>query len=321
MHGPAALAAVAGLAAALGCGDHATAPETTREPLVAGEGRIAVPGGEVHYEIVGSGTAVPLLVLHGGPGVSSVYLSPLRGLADERPVVFYDQLGAGQSDRPDDPSLWTLERSLDELEAVRDALGLDEVLLYGHSWGASLAASYLLDREHRGVHAAVLAGPMLDTQMWLDDAKVLLAGLPEDVRETIERNEAAGTTSSEEYAAAAEAFYRQHLCRTDPWPPELQEAISTWNFDVYGTMWGPSEFHATGNLRDFSVVDRLPQLDVPVLYVSGRYDEVLPETLARFDSLTPRSRMVVIDDASHLAMLERPDEYLRVLRDFLRKQD
>ena len=99
------------------------------------EGRVPVPGGNVWYRSVGEG-GVPLLALHGGPGAPSDYLKPLEQLADRRRVVFYDQLGCGNSDIPDDRSLWTVERFMDELDAVRDALGLDRVHLFGSSWAA-----------------------------------------------------------------------------------------------------------------------------------------------------------------------------------------
>src|SRR5712692_7209597 len=104
-----------------------------------GEGYIQVPGGRVWYRIVGNGPRTPLLVLHGGRGAASYYLKPLAALADERPVIFYDQLGTGHSDHPPDTTTPRLERLVDELARVRLALGLKEVHLYGHSWGAVLA--------------------------------------------------------------------------------------------------------------------------------------------------------------------------------------
>ena len=100
----------------------------------AEEGYVDVEGGRVWRCVLGGGPGAPLLLLHGGPGAPSYYMSPLGALADERRVIFYDQLGAGRSDRPDDASLWRVERFVDELATVRDALGLDEIHLLGHSW-------------------------------------------------------------------------------------------------------------------------------------------------------------------------------------------
>src|SRR5919206_2191398 len=95
------------------------------------EGYVDVPGGRVWYRIAGGGAGMPLLCLHGGPGFCHDYIERLAELGDERPVVFYDQLGCGRSERPDDPSLWRVERSVAELEAVRRALGLDRLHVFG----------------------------------------------------------------------------------------------------------------------------------------------------------------------------------------------
>ena len=104
------------------------------------EGFVAVPGGRVWYKVVGSGSGTPLLLLHGGPGATSHYLEPLSALGDERPVIFYDQLGCGRSDRPSDTNLWRVERFVEELKMVRQTLGLRRLHILGHSWGAMLAA-------------------------------------------------------------------------------------------------------------------------------------------------------------------------------------
>jgi proline iminopeptidase len=290
----------------------------TRRELASGEGFIEVPGGRVWYEIVGSGTATPLLLLHGGPGAPSRYLDPLRGLADERPVVFYDQLGGGKSDRPDDEGLWTADRFVRELQVVRDALGLDQVHLFGHSWGTMLAVEYMLT-EPAGVKSLILASPALDIPRWLEDTNRLKAELPAEIQEAIDRHENAGTTDSEEYQAATMEFYRRHLCRSDPWPVELEEAFANFGWDVYAKMWGPSEFHATGSLADFDVSDRLGEITVPTLFTAGRYDEATPETTAWFQSLVPGSSLEIFEESAHMTMLDEPQAYIQALRRFLQQ--
>lgn len=126
------LTALAGVLLTAGCQSSGIEP---------GEGYVDVPGGKVWYRVVGGGDRTPLLLLHGGPGSPSYYLEPLGALADERPVVFYDQLGAGRSDQPTDTTLWRVDRFVEELAAVRAALGLDEVHILGHSWGTMLAST------------------------------------------------------------------------------------------------------------------------------------------------------------------------------------
>lgn len=222
----------------------------TSSGLKPGEGHIEVPGGRVWYRIVGSGRATPLLLLHGGPGAPSYYLERLAALADERPVIFYDQLGCGRSDRPTDPSLWRIERFVEELRRVRNELGVDKVHILGHSWGSMLAVDYMLTNP-TGVQSVVLAGPALNIPRYIHDVQALRAALPVAVQETLKRHEDAGTTDSTEYQEATQVFYKRHLSRLDPWPSELQKTMEGLGGEVYNAMWGPSEFFATGPLKDY----------------------------------------------------------------------
>src|SRR5258707_11653023 len=181
------------------------------------EGFIAVEGGRVWYRIAGEArTGVPLLILHGGPGYPHDYLEPLEELSDERPVIFYDQLGCGKSDRPDDKTLWRIDRFVLELAQVRAALGLDRMHLFGHSWGTMLAVDYLLS----GASAAslILASPALSIPRWRADAHIYLATLPTEIRKTLTRHEAARTTHTTEYHEATLEYYQRDLCPIDPWP-------------------------------------------------------------------------------------------------------
>jgi proline iminopeptidase len=282
------------------------------------EGHVAVPGGQVWFKIVGSGPGTPLLLLHGGPGAPSHYLDRLGQLGDERPVIFYDQLGCGRSDRPSNTNLWRVERFVEELAAVRRALGLKRVHLFGHSWGTMLATDYLLTRP-RGVRSVTLASPCLSAPRFVRDANELRAQLPPDVQLALQRHEAAGTTDSTEYQAAVAVFMKRHLCRQEPWPPELTNAIAGFGDRVYNFMWGPSEFHVTGTLKDYDRTSRLAELHLPVLYTTGRFDETTPATTAWYQGLTPNARLEVFEQSAHMPMLEETDRYLAVMRAFLRE--
>ncbi len=246
--------------------------------LQPGEGYIQVDGGKVWYRIVGSRNATPLLLLHGGPGVPSDYLNPLAALADERPVIFYDQLGCGRSDHIEDTSLMTVDRYVRELGQVRAGLGLDKVHLLGHSWGAMLATDYMLTGP-KSVQSLIFASPAISIPLWLRDAQKLVATLPEDVQETIARHQEAGTFDSPEYQEAIMTFYRKYLGRKLPWSKDVENSLANMSEAVYGYMWGPSEFHATGTLRDYDRTDRLGELSVPTLFTTGEYDEAMPETV------------------------------------------
>jgi proline iminopeptidase len=287
-----------------------------KHSLGQGEGYVEVPGGKVWYRVVGSGDATPLVLLHGGPGGACDYLAPLAKLADQRPVVFYDQLGSGKSDRPDDPTLWRIERFVEELAQVRKRLGLNEIHLYGHSWGTMLAVDYMLTGP-RGVRSLVLASPCLSAPRWVEDAGKYIAELPPETRDIIRRNEQAGTTNSEEYQKAARQYLNRHVCRLDPWPPELQKAFDGISRTVYETMWGPSEFYPTGSLKGYDRTGRLGEISVPTLFTAGRYDEATPAATAWYRSLVPGASLKTFERSSHLTMHEEPDAYVAALRQFL----
>lgn len=296
----------------------------THQPPLIREGRVAVVGGEVWYRVVGADKAgVPLLVLHGGPGVPHDYMQPLESLADQRPVVFYDQLGCGNSDRPADPSLWTIERYIDELATVRSALKLSRVHILGHSWGTMLAVDYMLQRHPDGVVSLTLAGPALSMERWVADQRVWLLELPKQIQDSIRKSEAAGTFQTPEYLAAIGAFYAQHVCRLDPWPDYVRRALSPEKMgqEVYLYMSGPSEFSITGTLRNYERVDRLKEIKTPTLFICGRYDEATPAATEYYHNNLPGSRFAVIEDASHLTWSEQPAAFNRVLRDFLRRTE
>lgn len=289
----------------------------SRENPQPGQGFIEVPGGPVWYRVSGTGPGIPLLVLHGGPGGRICGYSRLDVLGNERPIVRYDQLGSGRSGRPDDPSLWTVERFVEELHTVRQQLGLDEMHLLGHSWGGSLAAAYVLEKGTDGIASVILSSPLLSTRMWIEDANFLRSQLPEDVQRTLTEHEQAGTTDSDKYQAASDVFYERHVYggeRAES-PPECDGA-PPGRF-VYETMWGPTEFHATGTLIDFDVTDRLHEIDVPVLFIAGQFDEARPERIAEFQQLIPGSKLIVILDAAHGTLSKKPDEYRSILEHFL----
>jgi len=287
------------------------------EPAGPGEGFVMATGGPVWYRVTGTGDGVPLLVLHGGPGGTSCGFARLDPLGSERPVVRYDQLGTGRSGRPEDLSLWTVDRFIEELHLVRHQLGLERMHLLGHSWGGSLAAAYVLEKGTGGIVSLTLSSPLLSTPQWIADANLLRGLLPEDVQRTLAEHEAAGTTDSEEYQAATEVFYERHLYGGEK-PPEAEAcAGAPWNPVIYEYMWGPTEFYATGTLIDFDVTSRLHQINIPVLFITGEFDEARPETVQGFQSLIEGARFEVIEDAGHATLSRKPEQYRAILEAFL----
>jgi len=294
------------------------------EMIPTHEGIISYSGHNLAYRVVGAGEvpeALPLLVLHGGPGASYDYLQPLETLAQHgRRVIFYDQLGSGRSDHPEDPGLWTVDYYVAEVEGVRAALGLERLHLLGHSWGGMLGMEYALTQPS-GLESLTIASSPANAQLWVSEANRLLSELPQDIQDTIRQHEEAGTIDSPEFQAASLQFYQRHVCRLNPWPPYV-----TRSFDflaeypqVYNVMQGHSEFVITGSLKDWDVTSRLAEITVPVLITSGRFDEATPSVAGAVHAAINGSQWVLFESSSHMAHVEETEGYVQVLSDFLER--
>ncbi|UOQ99385.1 proline iminopeptidase-family hydrolase [Hymenobacter sp. 5317J-9] len=291
---------------------------TLRAQSTTKEGYIPVPGGKVWYQILGADKpGVPLLVLHGGPGSGSGAFGNFTALADERPVILYDQLGCGKSDRPDNPSLWTLPRYVEEVDAVVRALGYPKLHLLGHSWGTTLATEYVLTKKPPQVVSLIESSPWLDTRRWIADAQRYVAELPPAQRAAFKLENAPDSASQRKYQQAVDYYYSLHVYRNRP-------KVLTWQKgggkQAYETMWGKNETTSTGNMKNYSRVASLKNLTLPVLYLCGRYDEATPTSTAYFQQRTPHARLVVLENASHTAYREVPEAYFKAVRDFLHHQ-
>jgi proline-specific peptidase len=287
----------------------------------AGEGRLPFRGHEIWYRVVGDGEEsgkLPVLLLHGGPGATHDYLESLEALAGTgRRAIFYDQLGCGQSDLPEDPSLYTVELFVDEVGAVRRELGLDRIHLFGSSWGGMLAMEYALTQP-AGLASLVLASSPASIPQWVAETGRLRAQLPQDVQETLSRHEEAGTTDSQEYEDACLVFYKRHVCRLDDWPEYVLRSFDFMQRHglVYRTMNGPSEFHVTGTLREWDVSGRLGEIRAPALVVTGEHDEATPAINRTVTEGIPGARSVILPGCSHMAHVEDPEGYTQLLDGF-----
>jgi proline-specific peptidase len=287
------------------------------------EGRIPFRGYETWWRSVGpddGNDAIPLLCLHGGPGANWLHVKPYEALADERRVVFYDQLGSGNSavEAPHDSSMWTPELYVEEVDVVREALGLDRVHVLGHSWGGMLGMAWAATQPDGLVSLIVESSPP-SVPDWLVEIQRLRSELPPEVEATLRRHEEAGTTDSPEYEEAVMVFYKRHLCRVEPWPDWLNEcfAILEANPEVYHAMNGPSEFHVIGTIRDFDVTPQLGRIQAPTLLFCGRYDEVTPATVGAAHRAIPGSELVVMEESSHMSQAEEPEKTLELVRGFI----
>jgi L-proline amide hydrolase len=270
--------------------------------------------------------ALPLFVLHGGPGMAHNYVRNIAELADEtgRTVIHYDQIGCGNSTHLPDAAadFWTPDLFVDEFHTVRSALGIDEYHVLGQSWGGMLGAEIAV-RQPAGVASLVICNSPASMALWMAGCAELRAQLPAETQAALTRHEEAGTVSDPEYLQATNEFYLRHLCRVEPMPRDLIDTITQMEDEptVYHTMNGPNEFHVLGTLRDWSIIDRLHLITAPTLVIAGEFDEATPATWQPYVEHIPDVQSHVFPDTSHCSHLEKPEEFRAVVAEFLMKRD
>jgi L-proline amide hydrolase len=291
------------------------------------EGRAPFQGYETWYRICGNlrSGLTPLVVAHGGPGCTHDYVDAFRDIAETgRAVVHYDQLGNGRSTHlPDEPAgFWQPGLFLAELDSLLRHLGISEDYTFlGQSWGGMLGAEHAV-LAPAGLKALILANSPPSMALWLRAAAQLRSQLPQAVQAVLLEHEAAGTYDSREYKAATQVFYQRHVCRLDPLPEEVKRTFDAMDADptVYRAMNGPTEFHVIGPLKDWSVIDRLHRITVPVLLISGRHDEATPEVVQPFADHIGDVEWVIFENSSHMPHVEERAACMRVVSDFLQRK-
>ncbi len=323
-----------GAAAAAGAAARAASPAleaATREPgpntpgeagmvKTAGIRLIPIDGGKykVWTKKVGAGK-IKVLTLHGGPGVTHEYFECFEDFLPQHGIEFYyyDQLGSAYSDQPDDPSLWTVDRFREEVEQVRQALGLEDFYLLGHSWGGMLGIEYAL-KYQKHLKALVISSMTASIPSYMAYAAKLRAALPKETIAILDKYEATGDYGNPEYEKAMfETVYARHICRLDPWPDPVARAFKHMNAKVYNTMQGPNEFVITGNFKDWDRWKDLSKIAVPTFLPVGRYDEMSAVDIQRMGTLIPRSRVHVCEKGSHLCLWDDQESYFAGLLKFI----
>jgi L-proline amide hydrolase len=291
------------------------------------EGTIPFKGYQTWYRIVGEGEEpgkLPLLCLHGGPGACHDYLESLDAMVDTgRRVIYYDQLGCGNSAIPESkPEMWTVPLFVEEVNVVRRALGLERIHLLGQSWGGMLAMEYMFTQP-TGVASVTIASSPSSMIQWVEEANKLRQELPPEVEAALQQHEAAGTTDSPEYQEAMNVFYARHVCRVIPNPEYVQRSFTKLgaNPEVYMTMNGPSEFHVVGTLKHWDVRHRLPEINAPTLVTSGRYDEATPIIAETVKNGVRGAEWVLFEESSHMAHVEEAERYMQVLGAFIAQHE
>ena len=282
--------------------------------------RVSVDGYEVVTYSYGSGDNV-LFLLNGGPGLPCDYLrDPHIFLAEEGyRIVAFDQLGCGKSDRPDDPSLWSITRYVEEVETVRKTLGLEKINLLGQSWGGWLSIEYALTYPD-AIQSLVLANTCGDLPHLTTELNRMRDALGSETVAMMLHHESMETIDHPEYQAAITILNYRHVCRLKEWPSSLLASVNDWNMGPYGTMQGPNEFLYIGNLKDWNRISEMARLKMPTLIITGTHDEIGPACALRMHNALPNSKVVVFPNSSHVPFYEEPEDYFAALRSFLSAQ-
>jgi proline iminopeptidase len=282
------------------------------------EDYVEVNGGKVWYEVFGSGPKAPVLLLHGGPGGTSFSFEPLKELGYDGPIIFWEQLGSGRSEAITDTTLMTIENYVDQVERLRKHLGLKDFVLYGHSWGTMLGMDYYLTYPEE-VKAIIFSSPLFSTDLWIADADTLIATLPDSVQQVIRYHESIGEYEHPDYQEATKLYYSLYVTRKERPVADRSHLNFVSGANVYLYMWGPSEFTSTGTLRNYDRLEYLPQIKVPVLLMTGEYDEARPNTVKYYHRLVPNSQFAVIPDAAHSTLNDNKEATLKEVKEFLDK--
>ncbi|KAI9644492.1 hypothetical protein NHQ30_006513 [Ciborinia camelliae] len=279
------------------------------------------------YKIVGSlESGPPLVALHGGPGAGHNYLLSLTDLHEKYgiPIVFYDQIGSGRSthlrEKKDDATFWTFDLYMRELDNLVDHLQLraSGFYLLGQSWGGMFGSQYAIGRP-RGLKKLVICGGPASIPLLVKGFEMLIAQLPPDVREAIEDCNRRGDYSSHQFEKAAAVFYARHVCRLDPYPPEVSATFENMKDDptAYLTLQGPSEFVVVGSFKDWEGWPEGHKIQVPTLLINGRYDEATDLCMEPWFRTIPKVRWVTLENSSHMGHWEDRDRFMEVCGGFL----
>src|SRR5438105_6412618 len=292
------------------------------------EGFVDANGLMIYYKTLGKGD--PLVILHGGPGASHDYFLPyLLPLARHNRLVFIDERGSGRSQKVEDPAGYTVEHMVEDVEAVRQALGLGKINLLGHSYGGVLAQAYALKYQKNRTHL-ILGSTFASTAAMNDVLAREKQGMEPEARQKLQAFEDAGLFGKgkpwernrypNDYAVLAWGDgYFPFLYQNHPDPNYDPAAGNTTNsWDLYREMWGShGEFVIDGNLKSVEYTDRLSSIHVPTLVMCGDHDESDPSLSKTMHEKIAGSKLVIIPQAGHLVFVDQPNLYLKTIDDFV----
>jgi proline iminopeptidase len=275
---------------------------------------------------VGNNPKTKVLLLHGGPACTHEYFECFDSFMPQEGIeyIYYDQLGSFYSDQPNNDSLWTTERFVEEVEQVRVALGLnkDNFYLLGHSWGGILAMEYAL-KYQQNMKGLIISNMMADCIAYDKYANdVLSKQMPKQVLDSIMMLEAKGDYKNPKYfELLTPHFYNKHVCRLplDQWPDPMQRGLNHANNHIYVLMQGPSEFGVAGRLENWDRSKDLPKISVPTLVIGATHDTMDPEYMKWMSTQVQKGSFLLCANGSHMSMWDDQAAYFKGLIDFLKK--
>ena len=292
-------------------------------PPQSKEGYVSVLGYKLYYQVFdprpGTGQRGVFLCLNGGPGFPHNYLLSLSDLTEYGyKVVFYDQLGVGNSEMPRNKYIFSIEYGVEEVEEFRKRMNLGKVNLFGSSYGGLLAIAYAI-KYQKNLKSLVTAGGLANVPLTVTEMNRMKSELPRNIVNVLNKYELRGDFQNPKYLRAMMAFYRKHLCRLPVWPPEVQETMNNISLPVYSLMNGPNEFTIVGNIKYWDVTDKLLTIKVPTLVTGGRYDEVSPRVAESIHRGIRGSKLVIFEKSSHMPFWEERDAYMKAVAEFLHR--
>lgn len=274
---------------------------------------------------IGNNPKIKVLLLNGGPGLSHEYFECMESFLPKEGIefIYYDQLGTGFSDNPNDAVLWDLSRYVDEIEQVRVALHLDKDNFYllGHSWGGILAMQYALKYQNN-LKGIIVSNMMASCPKYGEYSKVLQSQLNPDVLKTIQDLESKKDYANPKYMELLMSnFYNQHILRlpVSDWPDPVTRSMGRLNQSLYITMQGPSEMGLSGKLTNWDVSKELKNISVPTLVIGAKYDTMDPEFMKWMATQFKNGSYLYCANGSHMSMYDDQQTYMKGLIDFLKK--
>ena len=241
-------------------------------------------------------------------------------MGNERTVIRYDQLGAGKSDMVIDTGLFTVDHFVNELDLLRSHLGISKWHIYGHSWGTILAIEYYrVNPQH--VSSLTFGSSCFDIPDWEQSTNQLLETLPDSLKNAIHFAEETGDFDKPLYQEAMNQFYAKYVWGPNFDLPDFDSLMSSFNSNLYGYMWGPSEFSITGTLKDYSANSLLQGITIPTLFTVGEFDEISPDLVKEYAGMVRNSQYTVFEGSSHMTPWDARDESVSILREFLNSVD